>query len=126
MCFYCGEPTSFKHCFGECDKIQGEVDLEVFLSRPDNIKTEFEKRRSIYDRTMIESLQADCTGKKLTITLDNIVGDVVLLSRFSNFTSVYKCQCVLTGETLNVDLGKLLQDGKVTLTRGATQEVETV
>ena len=75
---------------------------------------------------MFDSLQADCTGKKLTIKLDNIVGDVVVLSRFSNFTSIYKCQCVLTGETLNLDLGKLLQDGKVTLTRGATQEVETV
>ena len=65
------------------------------------------------------------TGKKLTVRLDDIVGDVVVLSRFSNFTSIYKSHCVLTGETLNLDLGKLLQDGKVTLTRGATQEVET-
>ena len=37
---------------------------------------------------MLDSLQADCTGKKLTIELDGIVGDTVVLSRFAN-TSVY-------------------------------------
>ena len=63
VCFYCGEPTSFKHCFANCDKLQEKVDLEVLLTDSDAIKTEFEKLRRIYDQTVLESLQADCSGK---------------------------------------------------------------
>ena len=69
MCFYCGEPTSFEHCFAKCEKLQENVDLDVLLSDSDSIKTEFEKLRRIYDQTVFDSLQADCTGKKLTLML---------------------------------------------------------
>ena len=70
---------------------------------------------------MLESLKADCTGKKLTINIDSVVGDCIVLERFAN-TSVYSCRCVLTGTTLNINLGKLLNEGKNSLSRGGSHE----
>ena len=123
-CFYCGDTSSFEHCFANCDWLRHDkVDLKALLTDDDSIKLEFKKLRDIYDDIERDALRADCTGKKLTIDLDGVVGDAVVLSRLSN-SSIYKCQCVLTGDILTIDIGKLLSIGKISLSRGGAHDLE--
>ena len=127
-CFYCGEQNSFEHCFAYCENTEHShnceaVNLETLLSDEDSIKSEFNKLKNIYDQTVLDSLKVDCTGKKLTINIDGVVGDCIVLARFAN-SSVYSCRCVLTGTTLNLDIGKLLNKGKISLSRGGAHEAD--
>ena len=103
--------------FFDCKHVREPVSLGHLLFTEGRCQSEFDKLKRIYDRFNRNTLLLDCIGKTVSIVLDNIAGDANVLSQCAGLKDTYRCLCLTSQTFINLNLRKLLLDGKLFIKR---------